>query len=250
MAVMYSKLEGCLDETTKLDPLGRTDLLHLSQRFAGQVNNPLKVRFLHGRILGVVCPTVVGGSVASLWARATCLGSSTVLLGSLECPKSNWVPVTPAWLATCLLNIVASGGIAPASWEPTLLVAWEVALLGGEAPLAWETWGILLSVWEALSLDEHLTAWEEALLTRETSLSTWEIALSDQEAWEALSLAEHLTALEESWEIALLALPSLEGMLLRWTTLASWEIVLSWGRRFPFCLGRNWVITCLRPVTA
>ena len=112
MAVMYSKLGGCLGETAKLSPLA----MCLSQRFAGQVNEPLRVRFFHGRTLGVVCPTVVGGSVTSLRVSSTCLGSSAVLLGSLECPS--WAPVAPAWTATCLHVIVISRGVAPASWEP------------------------------------------------------------------------------------------------------------------------------------
>ena len=77
-----------------------------------------------------------------------------------------------------------------------LLVAWEVALLKGKA---WETllftWGIALSAWEALSLVECLTAWEEAEL------------LPELEEGKLLP----------SWEIALLVLPFQEGVLLGWT---------------------------------
>ena len=99
----------------------------------------------------------------------------------------------PDLLPACLLLLLA-GRLAPASWEPVLLVAWEE----GDA---WEkllsTWEIALSAWEAweaLCLVECLTAWEELLLTRETLLSTWGTVLS---AWEALSLVEHLTASED-----------------------------------------------------
>ena len=109
-------------------------------------------------------------------------------------------------------------------------------LLGDKAPLAWKTWlfiwGIALSAWEALSLAEHLTAWEEAKLLPELLLLLT--------AWEEAKLLPELVLpeLEEgellpSWEIALLALPSLEGMLLGWTALASWEAVLSCGRGEP-----------------
>ena len=73
----------------------------------------------------------------------------------------------PELLPACLLLLLAVG-IVPISWEPVLLVALEVVLLGGEALLAWETslftWGIVLSAWEALSLVEHLTTWEDAEL--------------------------------------------------------------------------------------
>ena len=92
----------------------------------------------------------------------------------------------------------------------------------------------MLSVWgvlEALSLVECLTAWEEAEL-----LPVRDIVLPELEQGGLLP----------SWEIALLALPSLEGVLLGGTTLASWEAVLSWGRGLPACLGRN----CLRPIIA
>ena len=44
----------------------------------------------------------------------------------------------PDLLPACLLVLLV-GVVAPASYEPALVVAWEVALLGGEAPLPWET---------------------------------------------------------------------------------------------------------------
>ena len=80
----------------------------------------------------------------------------------------------------------------------------------------------MLSAWEALSLAEHLTAWEEAKLLSE-------LVLPELEEGELLP----------SWEIVLLLLPSLEGVLLGWTALASWEAVLSWERWLPACLGRD-----------
>ena len=39
----------------------------------------------------------------------------------------------PDLLPACLLLLLA-GGVAPASWEPALLVAWDVELLGGLKP--------------------------------------------------------------------------------------------------------------------
>ena len=144
--------------------------MHLSQRFAGQVNDPLRVGFFPGRTLGVVCPTIVWGEVLPPWE---------LVLLTWEVVLSTWEAWNALSLAECLLSLpelplawvllLLVGGITPASWEPALLVAWEAVLLGSKAPLAWETLP-----------------------------STWEIALSAWEAWEALSLVEHLTA----WEVA------------------------------------------------
>ena len=78
-----------------------------------------------------------------------------------------------------LALLLVEGEVLP-SWELALLV-WVVALFSWKA-------------WEALSLIEHLTTWEEALLARETLLSNWGVLLSAWEVWEALSLVEHLTA--------------------------------------------------------
>ena len=84
-----------------------------------------------------------GGIIASLGGSTICLGSSISPLESLgnpepaECllPLGNDLPeLLPAWVILLL-----TGGRATASWEPALLVAWEVVLLRGEAPFAWET---------------------------------------------------------------------------------------------------------------
>ena len=84
----------------------------------------------------------------------------------------------------------------------------------------------MLLAWEALSLAEHLTTWEEAKLLPELVLEEGELL--------------------PSWEIALLVLPSLEDVLLEQTALASWEAVLSWVRGLPACLPA-WVENELLP---
>ena len=108
-----------------------------------------------------------------------------------------------------------------------------------------------------------LLALEVALFPWETSLFTWEISTvylgSPKPGWaltawgEAKLLPE--LVLEEgellpSWDIALLALPSLGRVFLGRTALASWEPVLSQGRGLPACLGRDWVVMCLSPSIA
>ena len=163
MAVMYSKLGGCLGETAKLGHLARTDLCTWVKGLLDKLMTHLGLGSSKEEPWGLFALLLLGGSVASMGASATCLGSSTVLLGSLECPKPGWVPVTPDLNCYLPAYYCCYWGKAPASWEPALLVAWEVALFGGgEAPLAWKTllstWEIVLSAWEALSLVEHLTA--------------------------------------------------------------------------------------------
>ena len=131
-----------------------------------------------------------------------------------------WELALPAW------------GVVPFSWE-----AWEdsEALCLSEcltAWLLWKTlqshWGISLSTWEALSLDEHLAAWVGTKLLP---------------AWEETKLLLDWGLLP-SWEV-----PSLERVLLL-DVLASWEAVLSWGllppgKGFPwiecYCWEMHWL---------
>ena len=96
----------------------------MSQRFAGQVNDPLRVRFLHGRTLGMLALLLVG-------------------------------EVLPYWELALL-----AWGLALFSWEALSLI--QQLTTWGEAWLARETLlsnsGVLLSAWEVLSLVECLTA--------------------------------------------------------------------------------------------
>ena len=45
----------------------------------------------------------------------------------------------PPELLLAWVILLLTGGRATASWEPALLIAWEVAQFRGEALLAWET---------------------------------------------------------------------------------------------------------------
>ena len=85
MAVMYSKLGGCLGETTKLGPLAGTDLCAGVKGLLDKLMTHIGLGSSIKRTLGIVVnPTVSGGrSVTSLRICSTSLGSSTVLLGGL-----------------------------------------------------------------------------------------------------------------------------------------------------------------------
>ena len=206
---MYSKLGGCLGETTKLGPLARTDIC------AG-VKGLLDKLMIH---LGL------GSSMEEAWE----LLLTILLVGEEVLPP--WKLALPAW------------GVVPFSWE-----AWEDwrALCLSENLPTWlprETslscWGILLSAWEALSLVEHLTAWVETKLLpawEETKLLLdWGLLPS----WEVHSLERVLLLGDAlaSWEAMLSwgllpspERPSLERLLLLGNVPASWEAALSWER--------------------
>ena len=77
MAVMYSKLGGCLGDNHKVRSFGQDRPLSWCQRFVGKVYDPLRVRFFIGRTMGGLLGG--GGSV-------TFLGCSINLLGSLGGP--------------------------------------------------------------------------------------------------------------------------------------------------------------------
>ena len=53
MAVMYSKLGGCLGVAAKLGPLAQNRPLSWCQGFVGKVYDPLRVRSFFGRTLGM-----------------------------------------------------------------------------------------------------------------------------------------------------------------------------------------------------
>ena len=84
MAVMYSKLGGCLGETTKLGPLARTDLCAgvkgLLDRLLNHFGLGSSKEDPWGSLLGD------RGLGVFLGTSATCLGSSTFPLGSLGGP--------------------------------------------------------------------------------------------------------------------------------------------------------------------
>ena len=52
MSVIYSKLGGCLGVTAKVRSFSQNRPLSWGQRFAGKVNDPLRVRFFIRRPLG------------------------------------------------------------------------------------------------------------------------------------------------------------------------------------------------------
>ena len=112
MAVIYSKLGGCLRLTTKLGPLARTDL-------CGGVKGLLDRLMTHlglgssgedpwGSLLWVW-----GVGLLSWVPALSAWGGSAVTLGSLEGPLPSWMPAWPgtliAWL-TCLGRVFPSRG--------------------------------------------------------------------------------------------------------------------------------------------
>ena len=118
MAVIYSKLGGCLGDTTKLGPLARTDLC------AG-VNGLLERLMSHWGL---------GSSREDPWGS---------LLGRLGVRLTSWVPVLSAWEAV----------LFPwEAWRPLCLAeclgfwpAWPSNLV------ACLTYGRLLPTWEEFS---------------------------------------------------------------------------------------------------
>ena len=98
MAVIYSKLGGCLGVTTKLGPLTRTDL------WAG----------VKGLLDRLITHLGLGSSLEEPWggllgggSDVVFPGGSHILLGRLGCPVSGGTPTTlpdwPSWIAklTC-----------------------------------------------------------------------------------------------------------------------------------------------------
>ena len=182
MAVMYSKLGGCFEETTKLGSLAKTDLC----AFVKGLLDRLMTHFgldssIEEESRVMLC--LWGGETFGSWGLALLVTWET-----LAWEETNW----ETSLSACETALSAKGALP--AWELLLqlLPAWEFAweLLLWEA-LPWETllsgWEIALSAWEAfkaLSLAEPLTAgaaWE--LPAQETSLSAWERVLPAGEAW-------------------------------------------------------------------
>ena len=83
MAVIYSKLGGCLGDTAKLGFFSQDRPLCWCQRFAGKVNDPLRVGVFWGRPLREPIREVMC-EIDILSASTTCLRGSAVALGSLE----------------------------------------------------------------------------------------------------------------------------------------------------------------------
>ena len=142
MAVMYSKLGGCLGDTTKLGPLARIDL------WAGVKGllDRLMAYFGLGSSEEDPWGSLMGGRrwVVFPETSAVCLGGCTIPLGCLGDPclaehLVDWLPDRVAtWLPAWL-----EGGLVPA-WEGpslvgvlgvTMLPAWEEVPYPGR----WET---------------------------------------------------------------------------------------------------------------
>ena len=168
MAVMYSKLGGCLRDTTKLGPLARTEVCVWVKGLLDRLMTHFGLGSSEEDPWGRLWKS--RGLSAFLGTSATCLGSSIVPLGSLGGPALSWVPTClPELLPACL----------PA-WFEGLLPGWKgpspVGMsLGGTALPAWEVvlslgrWGpVWLPTWEAIIL---LPSWEIALPASEVALS-------------------------------------------------------------------------------
>ena len=124
MAVIYSKLGGCLGDTTKLGPLARSRPLCWCQRFSGKVNDPLRVGVFWGRplrepIREVRCGIWHPGCQHCLPGRQCCCpGKPGGPFAWLEC-LGFW----PAWPSnltaclTCLGRVSPAGGRRIPAWE-------------------------------------------------------------------------------------------------------------------------------------
>ena len=96
MAVTYSKLGGCLEETIKLGPLARTDLCACVKGLLDKLMTHLGLGPSIGEPWGLLALMLHGvGIIASLGGSAICLESSISILGSLGSPEPGRVPVAP-----------------------------------------------------------------------------------------------------------------------------------------------------------
>ena len=122
MAVMYSKLGGCLGVTAKLGSFSQNRPLSWCQGFVGKVNDPLRVGFLHKKNTGVACWGSGGGVVFP--------GDGAILQGRLG------YPCLEECLQPCLTDLVRL--LDWPAWGE--LVAWGKLLpsLGGRRAVAWE----------------------------------------------------------------------------------------------------------------
>ena len=159
MAVMYSKLGGCLGVTTKLGPLARTDLwagvkgllerlmTHLG--LGSSLEEPWEC--LAGVVVGLLPSWEVVLTSWEAWV-GLCLGGHL-----LPCLRVLfWLLARPAWVPGGLGGLLPSDeGRRALAWEREEVVAWERLLSspGGIAP----AWGAL--AWG----QEEVVAWERLL---------------------------------------------------------------------------------------
>ena len=148
MAVIYSKLGGCLGATANLGPLAKTDLCAgvkgLLDRLMTHLGLGSSREDPWGSLWGVRC------GIAILGTSTVCLGGSTVPLGILEGPLPGWMS------GCCLLDLVTWLPAWPA-WEEFSPAGerWAPAWQAGEAtglppssgegevtglPATWEAW--------------------------------------------------------------------------------------------------------------
>ena len=139
MAVIYSKLGGCLGVTAKLGPLARTDL-------CTGVKGLLERLMTH---LGL------GSSLEEPWLDL--LGGVEVGLPSLEVAQASWEGWVGCWLGECLVScLLALGGLLLCLAQGAL-EDWGLLVTGGE--VAWEELfsslaGVEPVCWEELSSSE------------------------------------------------------------------------------------------------
>ena len=220
MAVMYSKLVGCLGETTKLGPLARTDLCTWVKGLLDKLITHLGLGPSVEEPWGLFALILLGGSVAFLGISTTCLGSSAVTFGSLGCPKPSWAPVIPAQTVTCLSIVVSRGkshcflGTSTASCLGGSVIRCQNPTCLGHLAIHMEN--------STVCLGSPMPGWTP----------DWAIACLRPSVVAWVRRGE----LPSSWELMLLVLPSWEGVLLGRTSLASWEAALSQGRCLPACL--------------
>ena len=132
MAVMYSKLGGCLGVTIKLGPLARTDLCVHVIGLVDKWMTHLGLGSSMEEPWGMLALLVEGGSVAFLGTGSTCLGSSAVLLGSLGSPKPVWAPnhLRPGLVCQGDIAIqLGSTTVCPGSPKPGWVSNWLPACL-------------------------------------------------------------------------------------------------------------------------
>ena len=225
MAVIYSKLGGCLGETKKLGPLSRTDLWAgvkgLLDRLMMHLGLGSSLEDPWGSLLGMVGVGLSSQEIALFsWEAWTALCLAECLKPCL--PDLPWLLDWPAWELP--LPFPREGWVV--AWEdllPSLGGRWAVAggellpSLGGRWAIAWEE--LLPSLWGRRA-PAWLSAWDKLLLSPGGS---WAVA-----GGELLSSPGGRWA--TAWE---LLLPSLGR---RWAV--AWEELLPSleGRRMPACL--------------
>ena len=180
IAVIYSKLGGCLGVSTKLGPLACTDLC------VG----------VKGLLDKLITHFGLGSSKGEESCRVLCLLGKD--LASWEALA--WGDTTWGTALSCWETMLSTLGVVPACLEELpawgMCLAWE-ALSLAQCLTAWES--TALSAWRALSSGEdwELPAWESSLSAGDRVLSTgeawgmpaWEISpwgrvLSPGEYWE------------------------------------------------------------------